>query len=382
MKISFKQNSKQVELIKAMASRSKEKSLAAQEAFAQLMGPVVEEVVNNADTTAMLFQSIPFDEGTEPTVPLDLYTDQQEGYFPVWTQDIAGGLASQLLVEPLREMRFTTYELASAYSFLRRYAEQSRVDVVAKAVTRILQEILLKRSINSWNVLLRALAEATHGGQRHVVRSQTANFFTLDDMNRLFTVLRRLNSSWAGGTPTVDNGKGLTDIFVSPEVKEFMRSWAYNPINTRGGNSTAITAGTDAAAGGVIALPDADRAAIFSGSGNQEIFGVTVHELLEFGVGRRYSVIFDQVAGAIQYALPDGTSPAVFDGSAEELVVGVDMTREFAYRPIRRDGESGSTVVFQPDDQFPARSKKLGFYAEVNEGAIVLNTKPLCGVIV
>ena len=62
-------------------------------------------------------------------------------------------------------MKFTTYRLDSAISFDRRYAAQSRLDVVGKSFTRIAQEVLLKQEATSANLILGSLADATTNGK-------------------------------------------------------------------------------------------------------------------------------------------------------------------------------------------------------------------------
>ena len=49
----------------------------------------------------------------------------------------------------------------------------------------------------------------------------------------MLTRAKRVNTSFVGGTPDARQGKGITDIIVSPELVEELRAIAYNPINTK-----------------------------------------------------------------------------------------------------------------------------------------------------
>src|SRR3712207_7001374 len=49
----------------------------------------------------------------------------------------------------------------------------------------------------------------------------------LHDMNRMMTYLQRMYTSYTGGTPDAATPPGLTDLFVSPEIMEDIRAFAY-----------------------------------------------------------------------------------------------------------------------------------------------------------
>ena len=86
-------------------------------------------------------------------------------------------------------MKIATYRLDSAVSFLKRYARRGRLDVVSKAVERMSQEILVKQERNAWAVILKALAEATTNSSAHVISSDTADVFSVNDLSDLMTPL-------------------------------------------------------------------------------------------------------------------------------------------------------------------------------------------------
>ena len=385
MKITLKRTDEQVELIKAMASRNRDTAYAAQVALAEFIGPVLAEVINTAPTVSNLFTPLQFNADDNPSIPLDLYYDIfDEDYIRVYSQSVAGGLPTNYVQPTASELKFTTYSLDSAVSFDRKYAARSRLDVIGKTFTRVAQEVLLKQERTSSNLLMTALANAKtgtstdQGALRHVFRTAQANRLMLDDLNRLFTKIKRINSSWSGGTPSGAR-KGLSDLLVSPEVVESIRSMAYNPVSTRG-PSGAIAVANDGAG---LPAPDALRASVFSQSGLTEFFGIAIMEILELGVGKRFNQVFGTVSGTNAYyahGIAPTTTSAFLPGS-EEIIVGLDRTRDAMVRAIAVDSETGSEFNLVADDQFSSRQQRIGYYGALEEGRMVLDDRALVGLI-
>jgi hypothetical protein len=360
MKIKLKNTPEQVELVKAMGSRDVAVAREASEAFAAFIGPVVSKVLMQAGTASAIYTDAPYDEDDNPSLPLDLWFDQAQDYVTVWSQNVAGGLPSSA-VEGFSELKVSTYRLDSAVSFLKRYARRGRLDVVSKAVERMSNEVLVKQERNAWAVVLKALAEArtpavgsnngVAGG--HIETASTAGTFNLGDLNKLMTLVKRINTSYAGGTTT--DSYGLTDLFVSPEIKADIRAFAYQPFTTGGGTN----------------LPDGVREEIYRGAGTESLYGVSIHELVELGIDGKYNALFTAFKGQ-----------QAFDAANQELVVGLDLSREAFIRPIARQSESGGTFTVLPDDQFVARSEKTGFYGSLEEGRVCIDARAIAGLLV
>jgi hypothetical protein len=390
MKIVLKRTDEQVELIKALASKNREVAFDAQVALAEFIGPVLAEVINNAPTVSNLFTSLQFNAEDNPSIPLDLYYDIfDEDYIKVYSQSVAGGLP-QNVVQPLAsELKIATYRLDSAVAFDKKYAAKSRLDVVSKSFTRVAQEVMLKQERTSANLLMTALAQASTGNDStaannyHVFRTAAAGRFVLNDLNKLFTKIKRNNASFVGGTPSGAR-RGLTDLIVSPEIIEEIRGMAYNPINTK---APAVTVGSNTAANAPVVATDAVRDQIFSQAGIPEFFGVSIMEILELGVGKKFNTIFDTVAGATAYAdhysinAYGGTATA-FNGADEEIIVGLDRSRDSLVRAVAVDADSGSEFNLVADDQYTLRQGKIGYYGALEEGRMVLDNRALVGLIV
>jgi len=373
MKITLERTPEQVELIKAMASKNRDVAYEAQTALAEFIGPVLAEVVNTAPTVSNMFTSLQFNSDESPSIPLDLYHDiTDEDYIQVWSQSVPGGLPTNQVAPSQSELKFTTYTLDSALSFDKRYASRSRLDVVSKTFTRMAQEILLKQEKTAASMIMTALANASTNNEKHVIRSAQADRFLLSDLNKLFTLAKRINTSWTGGTPAERRGRGTTDILVSPEIVEEIRGLAYNPINTRG-DKTDI-AGTDSM-----------RDAIFNSAGIPEFYGVSIQEYNEMGTKGKWNGVFDVAAGsktfADHYTVATPTSKE-FAAETEEIIVGLDLSRESMIRAVATDSESGDEFSLVADDQFVTRQSKVGYYGSLEEGRMIIDDRVLLGLIV
>ena len=362
MKITLKNTPEQIELVKAMASRNRDVAYEAQTALAEFIGPVLAEVVNQAPVLSNLFTTLQYNADDNPSIPLDLYFDvADEDYIQVYSQSRAGGLPTSEVLPTSSELKIATYSLDSAVSFDRRYAAKSRMDVVAKTMTRVAQEILLKQNTISANVVMTALANATTNSIAHAFPSATQNTFTLADLNALLTKSKRINTSFAGGTPDSGIAKGVTDILVSPEIVESLRAIAYNPLSAGIANADVI----------------AEEA--YSAAGAPSFYGINVIELVEFGANAKFSQIFE-AAGTAASATP-GHGGTAF-ASDDELVVGIDRSRESLVRPVAVDAENGGEFNLIADDQYSIRQNKIGYFGSLEEGRVVIDNRALLGVVV
>jgi hypothetical protein len=366
MKITLKRTPEQVELIKAMASKNRAVAYEAQVALAEFIGPVLAEVINNAPSLSNLFTTLQFNADDNPSIPLDLYYDiSDEDYITVYSQSVAGGLPQNQVLPTASEMKIATYTLDSALTFDRRYAAKSRMDVVSKTFTRMAQEILLKQEKTSANLILTALAGAQTNGKNHILTAGTNGRFLLDDLNRLFTLAKRINTSFSGGTPTNRASRGVTDLLVSPELVQELRSMAYNPINTKGSPAGGTTSDG-------IAAPEDMRTAIYNSAGIPEFYGVSIMEMNELGVNQKFNTVFNGVKGSTYSS---------FNGATQEIIIGLDRSRESLVRAVATDSENGSEFSLTADDQYSIRQSKIGYFGSLEEGRMVLDNRALVGVI-
>jgi hypothetical protein len=379
--IKIKRDSEVAKLITQLGSKNKTESLAAAEAFAAFIGPVIQTVLEQAPVIANLYETETFLEGTAPSLPLDVYFDVKDrNFINVWTQSIAGGLATSE-VKGLSEMFVSTYNLDSAVSMPKKYAREARLNVVAATLTRMAQEILVKQEINSASILLKALADGRYDADSdgtdeafQVIRSQTANQFSLDEFNRLITLLGRMKGSWwANGTPT-GGAQGITHLVGSLEFLEQIRSIAYQPVNTRSG-------AVDTSGASSLAAPDNVRSMVWQTAGIPSFFGVEIVPSWELGVSRRYNTLFKKYAGASAYQGYGQSGTAVFDPATEELVMALNLNGGKSLVKLVEEGSGSSTVKSGADDQWSIRSDKVGFFTETNEGRVCLDSRGIAGLL-
>ena len=399
MEIKLKNTPEQVELIKAMGSKNSQVAREATEAIAAFLAPVIKKVLLTAGTASTVYRDVEFDEDSDPSIPLDLFYNEGAGYVTVWSQSQAGGLPTSQ-VEGMKEVKFGTYRLDSAVSFNKKYARKSRLDVVSKAIERMVNEVLTKQEKNAWAVILKALAEAYTpvyaGGQvaqttfGHTINSAAKGVFTLADLNNLIVRIKRINESYSGNTPIQPYSHGITDLYVSPEVKANIRAFAYNPIATDSSSSATWTP--------TQFLSDNLRDEVFKQAGLQSIYGVNVVELVELGISQKYNTLFSAFANSTQGNaagyLTNGSSTqyastqttATWAGTTgSQICVGIDNTRGAYVRPVAVQAESGGTFSVLPDGQFDmygSRVQKVGFYGFLEEGRVCLDARSTVGIVI
>lgn len=388
MRLKLKNTPEQVELIKAMGSKNSIVSREASEAFAAFLGPVVRKVLQQAATAGAIYTDAPFNQDEGASYPLDLYyNENNQGYVTTWSQNVAGGLPTSQDVSAVQELKIATYRLDSAVSITKKYARQARLDVVSKLIERMSQEVLLKQERNAWAVALHALANANTASVTaasvgitslkagsHVIPAYEQNKFQLSDLNKLMTLNKRINSSWADGTPDAAYSSGITDLYVSPEIKEQIRAFAYQPMNT-----VQAPSGTSS-----VPLPDNIRTDIFNSAGMQEIYGVNIVELNEFGTSQKYNDLFKEFAGtgSVGPTAAGWTADALGASSADEVLVGVDNSKGAFVRALAQDADTGDTFTTAPDDQFTQRNERIGFYGSLEEGRVCIDARAIVGLVV
>ena len=178
---------------------------------------------------------------------------------------------------------------------------------------------------------------------------------------------------------------GPTDMYVSPEIVGQIRAFAFNPLNTKAGVLVGDSGGY---ADSSVPLPESMREEIFRNAGMQNIYGVNIVKMIEFGTNKKYNSLFDTFAGASTYAELDGTNNGVFADATEEIMVAVDNTRGAFIRPVARGAgdmteNTGNTFQVLPDDQFNlSRVDKAGFWGHLEEGRVCLDSRAISGIII
>lgn len=360
-----------LKLLQAMGSKTKSTSHEAQELFAAFAGGIVQQVLDQAPTHKLIYGDTPLeydpDLGVDPYIPLEYYHDIGEGLITIYSQATAGAAPTNEVVGPVDEFRLRTLQHSTAVSMKKCHARNSRLDVLEGMLHRVVQELLIKTEVQAWSPILQALANSRVGGSLQLIEGTKAGQLTIDDFNRLWTKVSRFRQSWAGGTPVGTPCRGLTDLFVSPELLEDLRSYAYEPSNTKGApDSDESTA---------LGLPESMRESIFRNSGIAEIFGVNIVSTLEFGVGQAWNELFDS------FYNPSGGDPT-FTKASQEIALGVDLSCRAFESCLGKNPCETSPYEFHVDDQFHSREDKIGYYVNVRGGYAVKDSKNITGIII
>ena len=185
----------------------------------------------------------------------------------------------------------------------------------------------------------------------------------MEDLNQLMMTARRLNESFDGGTPDVAYSNGLTDLYLSPERMADVRGFVYQPMNTIAPNGAAAGASTNP-----VALPDSVRTDIYNSAGTTEIYGVTLNEVMELGPNKKYTKLFNEFSSFGSFA------------DSDDLVIGLDNSKGAFIRPVAVQSETGGTFTALADDQWSARSEKIGFYGSLEEGRVCIDARAIVGI--
>ena len=221
-----------------------------------------------------------------------------------------------------------TYDIGASIDYLLKYARDARWDVVGRAMEVMEGQFVKKMNDDGWHTLLAA------GVDRNIVvfdSDANSGLFTKRLVSLMKTVMRR-----NGGGNSASNNRGmLTDLYVSPEAMEDIRSWGLDQIDETTRREIYIAA---------------------DGTLNR-VFGINLHDRDELGEGQEYQLFYTDVLSG---TLPSGHV---------ELVVGLDLRKSDAFiMPVRQEVQ-----IFEDDTLH--RQKRAGFYGWAEQGFAVLDNR-------
>ena len=376
MKIKLKEKPEHVELIKSIGSNDFDTSREAMKIFAKLVGPLIKQVLDETDVIGGLYDTLTVGEFEPRTIPLDDYHNLDEpDHVRVGYASRPGDLAYSQ-VTGADDIAFATYWLRSAIAMTKRYLRAGRISHAENAIRKMINEVRYKNKVQAIQPIMQSVAQSETNDKYHVIRSQAANQLILKDFNRLQTLVSRIVTSGLGGTTSGMEGRGVTDLIMSPEMVEEIRGIAYEPMNTRGApNSDESTA---------LAAPDGVRSEVYSAAGIPTIYGTSITQMNEFGVGQQFNTIFDAYAGVLEYEGHGGGAAAQFDGANEEVILGINRAVDVngLLKVEISDSESGSAFNARPDNQFNDREGKIGFYGEIEQGHMSVEARNMVALVV
>lgn len=319
-----------LELLRASGSQDPQVAIAAQYELVKAFAPVLKKGVLKGDIIGDIYEHVFFPPGVAPEFPLDLVAPGNEKDFVAYTISNHGRIPERTVAGDY--VMVPTYVVGSSIDYLLRYARDARWDIVRRAMQVLEASFIRKNNNDGWKVIV------TAGKNRGIMvydSLATSGLFTKRLVALAKTVMRR---NAGGNSTSIDQGK-LTDLYMSPEALEDIRTWDLTQVD------------------------DFTRREIFMQNvGNGEysitqIFGVKLHDIDEFGVGQEYQNYYLNTLGGI---LPSGKV---------ELVVGLDLSKDDCFvRPVRQELQ-----VFP--DPYLHRQLREGFYGFLEAGWACLDSR-------
>jgi hypothetical protein len=337
-----KPSEEMVGLLRRAGDHAFETAYAAQQELAKALTLPLRQGILKGDIVTGIFDPIYFAPGTAVEFPLDFLAPGTEKDFVAYTVPAQGRIPEKHVNGDF--VMVPTYEVADSIDFALKYARDARWDIVGRCMQVLEASFVRKMNDDGWRTIVSA------GNSRSLVvydSAATPGLFT----KRLVALMKTIMRRNAGGNSTSVNRGQLTDLYVSPEAMEDMRTWDLSQVD------------------------DFTRREIFlAGTGNEEygltqIFGVKLHDLDELGVGQDYQTYFTStLSGSLDF------------GSANdeklELCVGLDLSKDDSFvMPWRQEIEIFEDPTFH-------RQRRAGFYGFGEYGFSVLdNRRVLLGAL-
>lgn len=302
-------------------------AIAAQREIATAMTIPLREGVLDGDISSGIYQEVNFLPGQAVEFPLDMISPGTERDLVAFTIPIHGRLPERHFSGDY--VAVPTYEVGASGDTNLKYVRDARWDVLARLQQAIEAMFVRRKNLDAWHLILAACA--------------TRNLIAYDDMATagLFTKRAVANAETfmargGGGNTNSQNRGKLTDIFMSVESKQDVLSWDLTQI------------------------PDALRQQIFtswSSGGLAKIGDVTLHDLVELGVGQDFQ----------NYAVT--TLGVTMPTDKQELCVGLDLRNQDSFmNPVREDIQIFEDPTFH-------RQRRVGFYGWREHGFSILDAR-------
>lgn len=318
-----------LEMFKKSGSNNKSEAIEAQAYIAKAIETPLREGVLFGDVVSGIYQSMPLEPGSSQTFPTDLLAPGTELEHVAYTIPNHGRIPERSVESD--EIRLNTYRIGSSVDFLLKYAREAQWPVMQRAMQVMEAGFVKKMNDDGFHTLLAAAVD------RNILvydADAAAGQFTKRLISLMKTTMRRNG----GGNSVTAKGK-LTDIYMSPEGIEDIRNW------------------------GVDQLDEVSRREVYQsaddGSPLTRIFGVYLHELLEFGDGQEYQDYFlTDLGGALA-------------SSDVELVIGMNRAGPNNFiMPVRENVDVFEDPTFH-------RQQRQGYYGWAEIGFACLDNRQI-----
>lgn len=317
-----------IQKFKQMASSDQAVATAAKAEFAQAVETPLRKVILSGDILNGIFTTEDFTDGQNIEYPLDLLTPGQEKEFYAYVIPSHGQIPMKRVEADY--LKIPTYNVGNSIDCTLRFIRDANWPVISRMIEVLEAGFVKKMNDDGWQTIMAAATD------RNILINDpnaAAGQFT----PRLIALLKTFMRRNGGGNTGSLNRSRLTDIYLSPEAHDDMRSW------------------------GLDLIPDAIREQIYrSADDNGElirVYNVDIHSLDEFGEGQEYQNYFTTVLGGSMA------------GSDLEIGVGLDRQRSDSFvMPIRE-----ALQLFE--DNTLHRRGLFGMYGKIEYGVSVLDSR-------
>jgi hypothetical protein len=336
-----KYSAKAIEALRATASPNESQRIQAQRAFAQGLTEPLRRGIFDKDNLTGIYERQLLAPGAQANYPLDFVKPGEEDNFIAFALPKQGRVPERHVEGD--ELWVPTFNVGNAIDWSIKYAREARFDVIMRAINVYEAGFVRKNNSDGWRTLIsaadgRGLVVAASGsapftgstltGSAPLIPTPAAGQFTKELISRMRTAMTR----GAGGN---GNAGVLTDVYLSMEAVEDIRAWDVDEID------------------------EFTRREIFVSKeyGLSQVYGVTLHEMTEWGVGQEYEEYLET------------TLARAHTGSLEEYCLGLDLTAMDSFvNPIRYELETY-------EDPNLYRQQRMGIYGWMEHGFSVLDSR-------
>lgn len=291
------------------------------------------------DTVGDLFLQIPTPKGTIPDFPIDFYQNKDRDQYWAYAIPDSGNIPQRYV--STGSVMVKPYRIGSAIDFYTEQLANARWDILTRGLEVYRNGFVKKLNADGWSTILAAARF-----RNVVIADETAppNTITPKLFSRMQVFMKR-----NGGGNMGNSGHTLTDVYISPEAAASIRSWGFDLV------------------------PESIRTQFYSvGAGMpiNNIFGITLHEHEDLGIGMRLQQQF--LNPEVNPNGPPGMGGELPPGK-NELVIGMDRrnTGTYLIQPIVNPG----LQTWTEDSSYTLRSQTMGFFGWMNTAFCALSNE-------
>lgn len=297
-----------------------------QRLFAKAITLPLEQGLLAGDILNGIYQTVSLTNGESLDYPLDILNPGSEEDYIAYVCPDQGRIPERQISGDYLHLR--TFRIANSIDMLLRIIRDSNWDVLGRALQVMQAGFVMKMNIDGWRTLISA---AESRGIEVYDSLATTGIFT-----RRLLSLMKIQYARNGGQFTALNRKMLTDIFLSLEGLESIRSWGVGEID-------------DVTRRELITMTDGTT---------PRVDGVNFNSLHEFGLNQRHNDYYIEAKGT------------AIANSKQEIAIGLDMRNPSFIMPVREN-------LMITNDPMLHRSQKAGFYGWFEGGYAVLDNRDL-----